>query len=170
MLLQFGTKMDVYFCKMHFKTSLQVKIELGSSSDIYFDFILPERMKEISQSMPDSSDDLTLLKQYHQEWVVYRDQCKYLPGPFRSLEEELLNDSETGEETSIYQILLLEWGNILEKYEKRLCKAALELIKQERDGQIQDNQEYVISLYESFRDLSDGKSKRCNSYGDNTTI
>lgn len=114
-------------------------------------------MKEISQSMPDSSDDLTLLKQYHQEWVVYRDQCKYLPGPFRSLEEELLNDSETGEETSIYQILLLEWGNILEKYEKRLCKAALELIKQERDGQIQDNQEYVISLYESFRDLSDGK-------------
>ena len=113
-------------------------------------------MEEISQSMPDSSDDLTLLKQYHQEWVVYRDQCKYLPGPFRSLEEELLNDSETGEETSIYQILLLEWGNILEKYEKRLCKAALELVKQERDGQIQDNQEFVISLKESFSDLSEG--------------
>ena len=112
--------------------------------------------------MPDTSDDLTLLKQYHQEWVVYRDQCKYLPGPFRFL-EELLNDFATGEET-IYQILLLEWGTILEKYEKRLCKAALELVKQERDGQIQDNQEYVISLKESFSDLSEGKLLVGNSY------
>ena len=119
-------------------------------------------MEEISQSMPDTSDDLTLLKQYHQEWVVYRDQCKYLPGPFRFL-EELLNDFATGEET-IYQILLLEWGTILEKYEKRLCKAALELVKQERDGQIQDNQEYVISLKESFSDLSEGKLLVGNSY------
>ena len=119
-------------------------------------------MEEISRSMPDTSDDLTLLKQYHQEWVVYRDQCKYLPGPFRFL-EELLNDFATGEET-IYQILLLEWGTILEKYEKRLCKAALELVKQERDGQIQDNQEYVISLKESFSDLSEGKLLVGNSY------
>ena len=163
MLLQFGTKMDVFTYRMLFKTSSQV-IYSWFGTDPWFTWYFSERMEEISQSMPDTSDDLTLLKQYHQEWVVYRDQCKYLPGPFRSLEEELLNDSETGEETSIYQILLLEWGTILEKYEKRLCKAALELVKQERDGQIQDNQEYVISLKESFSDLSEGKLLVGNSH------
>ena len=122
-----------------------------------FLFIL-DRLSEIIDSMPDTKDNFTLLGKYHQEWTVYRDQLMYLPGPFRPLEEEFLNRSDLEPtEFSIVQILLLEWYTILQRHQKPLCEAALELIKQEREGQINQHQQYVVSLKDSFSELSEGK-------------
>ena len=123
-------------------------------------------MSDIISSMPDSKDDFTLLQRYHEEWVIYRDQIQYLPGPFRPLEEDYLNRGMEGVEAdsdvSIVQILLIEWFAILDRHQKRLCEAALDLIKQERQGQIHQHQQYIVSLKESFFDLSKGQFKFCN--------
>ena len=103
-------------------------------------------MEEIAETMPDSSDDLTLLKQYSQEWVGYSESC--CPDPF------LLVEGKNGEDWSIFRIMFTGWvkSKFMEKYHKRLCNAALELINQERDGQIQDNQE-CASWAESLTDI-----------------
>ena len=48
--------------------------------------------------IPDTEDGLTLLAKYHREWIVYRDQIQYIPGPFRPLEEDMLNRSDVSEQ------------------------------------------------------------------------
>ena len=60
-------------------------------------------------------------QRYHEEWVVYRDQIQYLPGPFRPLEEDYINRGDL-EDISIVQILLIEWFAILDQHQKRLCQ------------------------------------------------
>ena len=46
--------------------------------------------------MPHHLDDFTLLKKYHEEWCIYREQAKFLPGPFKPVEEESQANSDIG--------------------------------------------------------------------------
>ena len=110
--------------------------------------------------MLETSDDFTLLQQYHQQWQIYRDQINFLPGPFRTLEEELLNINNENCEDVVRlpltrNLMLSQWYSVLEVNKDRLVRAALNLIKMEREGQSNPYKELIVSLKESLAELSD---------------
>ena len=122
--------------------------------------LLSERLEAVSANMPETSDDFTLLQQYHQQWQIYRDQINFLPGPFRTLEEELLNINNENCEDVVRlpltrNLMLSQWYSVLEVNKDRLVRVALNLIKMEREGQSHPYKELIVSLKESLAELSD---------------
>ena len=121
--------------------------------------------------MLETSDDFTLLQQYHQQWQIYRDQINFLPGPFRTLEEELLNINNENCEDVVRlpltrNLMLSQWYSVLEVNKDRLVRAALNLIKMEREGQSNPYKELIVSLKESLAELSDVGSSELSELSD----
>lgn len=149
-----ATFSDVFSIVMWNETTGPTKIKESLTETI------SEYIKNVRKSILQSQDETSLLKNYIVQWNKFIDRAEFIPLPFTHMDMHVNGKHQVNylnprhmQESSVRKLMLEMWNSsIYEQLKKRLMDSAIQLIQNERHGQVIDSS-LVIGVRDSCASL-----------------